>query len=80
MYAAVCGVNCCNQGNAGGVRYVAVVVLLCACNGFAWHRRVVITINDIDVLDLRVCYGGEWYNTADFPTLIETILPGATGG
>ncbi|EGO1726546.1 hypothetical protein ITO53_001407 [Salmonella enterica] len=31
--------------------------------------------DDIDVLDLRVCYNGEWYNTRFVPpTLIETIL------
>lgn len=30
---------------------------------------------DIDVLDLRVCYNGEWYNTRDVPPeLVETIL------
>ncbi len=29
---------------------------------------------DIDVLDLRVCYNGEWYNTRDVPeSLIEEI-------
>lgn len=31
--------------------------------------------SDIDVLDLRVCYNGEWYNTRYVPsTLIEKIL------
>ncbi len=31
--------------------------------------------NDIDVLDLRVCYNGEWYNTRIVPdTLIDEIL------
>ena len=30
---------------------------------------------DIDVLDFRVCYNGEWYNTRFVPpTLISTIL------
>lgn len=30
---------------------------------------------DIDVLDFRVCYNGEWYNTRFVPpALIETIL------
>lgn len=30
---------------------------------------------DIDVLDFRVCYNGEWYNTRFVPpSLIETIL------
>ncbi|MEL4015558.1 YlaC family protein [Dryocola clanedunensis] len=31
--------------------------------------------SDIDVLDLRVCYNGEWYNTRNVPPqLIEEIL------
>lgn len=31
--------------------------------------------SDIDVLDLRVCYNGEWYNTRNVPdTLISDIL------
>ena len=31
--------------------------------------------SDIDVLDLRVCYNGEWYNTRHVPaTLINDIL------
>lgn len=31
--------------------------------------------SDIDVLDLRVCYNGEWYNTRNVPaTLIDNIL------
>lgn len=31
--------------------------------------------DDIDVLDLRVCYNGEWYNTRNVPpTLIDKIL------
>lgn len=31
--------------------------------------------SDIDVLDLRVCYNGEWYNTRNVPsTLINDIL------
>ncbi|EEU9595757.1 YlaC family protein [Escherichia albertii] len=30
---------------------------------------------DIDVLDFRVCYNGEWYNTRYVPTvLVESIL------
>ncbi|VFS35853.1 Inner membrane protein ylaC [Yokenella regensburgei] len=30
---------------------------------------------DIDVLDFRVCYNGEWYNTRFVPTqLIDSIL------
>ncbi|EBZ2259790.1 hypothetical protein LAA31_000805 [Salmonella enterica subsp. enterica serovar Enteritidis] len=44
-----------------------LVVLFIAFNGFFFF--------DIDVLDLRVCYNGEWYNTRFVPpTLIETIL------
>ena len=31
--------------------------------------------SDIDVLDFRVCYNGEWYNTRNVPTsLIKEIL------
>lgn len=31
--------------------------------------------SDIDVLDFRVCYNGEWYNTRNVPTtLIDDIL------
>ncbi|WP_202302061.1 YlaC family protein [Dryocola clanedunensis] len=31
--------------------------------------------SDIDVLDLRVCYNGEWYNTRNVPlALIDKIL------
>lgn len=30
---------------------------------------------DIDVLDFRVCYNGEWYNTRFVPAaLVEAIL------
>ncbi len=54
-----------------------LVVLFIAFNGFFFFDIAPrYHYNDIDVLDLRVCYNGEWYNTRFVPpTLIETILP-----
>ncbi len=53
-----------------------LVVLFIAFNGFFFFDIAPrYHYNDIDVLDLRVCYNGEWYNTRFVPpTLIETIL------
>ncbi|WGA39392.1 YlaC family protein [Escherichia fergusonii] len=53
-----------------------LVVLFILLNGFFFfdvYPRY--RYEDIDVLDFRVCYNGEWYNTRFVPpTLIEVIL------
>lgn len=53
-----------------------LVVLFVLLNGFFFfdvHPRY--HYSDIDVLDLRVCYNGEWYNTRSVPeSLIDAIL------
>ncbi|WP_039056187.1 YlaC family protein [Enterobacter sp. Bisph1] len=53
-----------------------LVVLFIALNGFFFfdvYPRY--HYEDIDVLDFRVCYNGEWYNTRFVPDgLIEAIL------
>lgn len=53
-----------------------LVVLFVLMNGFFFFDvNPRYKFEDIDVLDLRVCYNGEWYNTRDVPTsLIEAIL------
>ena len=53
-----------------------LVVLFIVMNGFFFfdvaHRY---RYEDIDVLDFRVCYNGEWYNTRFVPdTLIDSIM------
>lgn len=59
---------------AGSVWLLNVLFIL--LNGFFFfdvHPRY--HFSDIDVLDLRVCYNGEWYNTRHVPsTLIDKIL------
>ena len=60
-----------------------LVVLFVLLNGFFFfdvYPRY--RYEDIDVLDFRVCYNGEWYNTRYVPPqLIERILqsPGVAG-
>ena len=53
-----------------------LVVLFALLNGFFFfdvYPRY--RYEDIDVLDFRVCYNGEWYNTRFVPqTLIDNIL------
>ncbi len=53
-----------------------LVVLFALLNGFFFfdvYPRY--HYEDIDVLDFRVCYNGEWYNTRFVPqTLIDDIL------
>ena len=53
-----------------------LVVLFALLNGFFFfdvYPRY--RYEDIDVLDFRVCYNGEWYNTRCVPqTLIDDIL------
>ncbi len=53
-----------------------LVVLFVVLNGFFFfdvYPRY--HYDDIDVLDFRVCYNGEWYNTRFVPAgLIEAIL------
>jgi len=53
-----------------------LVVLFALLNGFFFfdvYPRY--RYEDIDVLDFRVCYNGEWYNTRFVPqTLIDDIL------
>ncbi|EFC0134052.1 YlaC family protein [Escherichia coli] len=53
-----------------------LVVLFILLNGFFFfdvYPRY--RYEDIDVLDFRVCYNGEWYNTRFVPaTLVEAIL------
>ncbi|MEW7313864.1 YlaC family protein [Buttiauxella gaviniae] len=53
-----------------------LVVLFALLNGFFFFDvNPRYRYDDIDVLDLRVCYNGEWYNTRNVPaTLIEKIL------
>ncbi|CBG87293.1 YlaC family protein [Citrobacter rodentium] len=53
-----------------------LVVLFILLNGFFFFDVAPrYRYEDIDVLDLRVCYNGEWYNTRFVPpTLINTIL------
>lgn len=53
-----------------------LVVLFIVLNGFFFFDvNPRYRYEDIDVLDLRVCYNGEWYNTREVPPdLIETIL------
>lgn len=52
-----------------------LVVLFVLLNGFFFFDvNPRYRYEDIDVLDLRVCYNGEWYNTRDVPeSLIEEI-------
>lgn len=53
-----------------------LVVLFIALNGFFFFDVAPrYRYEDIDVLDFRVCYNGEWYNTRFVPkTLIDSIL------
>ena len=53
-----------------------LVVLFALLNGFFFFDvNPRYRYDDIDVLDLRVCYNGEWYNTRNVPpTLIDKIL------
>ncbi|OAT33874.1 putative inner membrane protein [Buttiauxella brennerae ATCC 51605] len=53
-----------------------LVVLFALLNGFFFFDvNPRYRYDDIDVLDLRVCYNGEWYNTRNVPdTLINKIL------
>jgi len=53
-----------------------LVVLFIVLNGFFFFDVAPrYRYEDIDVLDFRVCYNGEWYNTRFVPeTLIDTIL------
>ncbi|KJM64969.1 hypothetical protein B5M10_13655 [Pluralibacter gergoviae] len=53
-----------------------LVVLFILLNGFFFFDVTPrYRYEDIDVLDLRVCYNGEWYNTRFVPpALIDTIL------
>ncbi|WP_435947410.1 YlaC family protein [Dryocola sp. BD586] len=53
-----------------------LVVLFALLNGFFFFDvNPRYRYSDIDVLDLRVCYNGEWYNTRNVPaTLIDDIL------
>ncbi|EPF15430.1 MULTISPECIES: YlaC family protein [Cedecea] len=53
-----------------------LVVLFALCNAFFFFDvNPRYRYSDIDVLDLRVCYNGEWYNTRNVPTtLIDQIL------
>ncbi|MGK6623858.1 YlaC family protein [Citrobacter freundii] len=53
-----------------------LVVLFVVLNGFFFFDVAPrYRFEDIDVLDFRVCYNGEWYNTRFVPSsLIDTIL------
>ncbi|BCG10489.1 MULTISPECIES: YlaC family protein [Buttiauxella] len=53
-----------------------LVALFALLNGFFFFDvNPRYRYDDIDVLDLRVCYNGEWYNTRNVPpTLIDKIL------
>ncbi|WDB46621.1 YlaC family protein [Escherichia albertii] len=53
-----------------------LVVLFILLNGFFFFDVYpCYRYEDIDVLDFRVCYNGEWYNTRYVPTvLVESIL------
>ncbi|WP_336219073.1 YlaC family protein [Citrobacter amalonaticus] len=53
-----------------------LVVLFIILNGFFFFDVAPrYRYEDIDVLDFRVCYNGEWYNTRFVPSeLISTIL------
>lgn len=53
-----------------------LIVLFALLNGFFFFDvNPRYRYDDIDVLDLRVCYNGEWYNTRNVPpTLIDKIL------
>lgn len=53
-----------------------LVVLFALLNGFFFFDvNPRYRYSDIDVLDLRVCYNGEWYNTRNVPpVLIDSIL------
>ncbi|CAM6261192.1 MULTISPECIES: YlaC family protein [Citrobacter] len=53
-----------------------LVVLFILLNGFFFFDVAPrYRYEDIDVLDFRVCYNGEWYNTRFVPpALVETIL------
>ncbi|ALR75748.1 YlaC family protein [[Enterobacter] lignolyticus] len=53
-----------------------LVVLFVLLNGFFFFDIAPrYRYEDIDVLDLRVCYNGEWYNTRFVPPqLIDTIM------
>jgi hypothetical protein len=53
-----------------------LVVLFIVLNGFFFFDVAPrYRYEDIDVLDFRVCYNGEWYNTRFVPNgLIDTIL------
>jgi hypothetical protein len=52
-----------------------LVVLFVVFNAFFFDVNPRYRYEDIDVLDFRVCYNGEWYNTRYVPNqLIESIL------
>lgn len=53
-----------------------LVVLFVLLNGFFFFDvNPRYRYEDIDVLDFRVCYNGEWYNTRDVPAeLVEAIM------
>ncbi|MCS2153128.1 YlaC family protein [Scandinavium goeteborgense] len=53
-----------------------LVVLFIVMNGFFFFDVAPrYRYEDIDVLDFRVCYNGEWYNTRFVPdTLIDSIM------
>ena len=52
-----------------------LVVLFVVFNAFSFDVHPRYRYEDIDVLDFRVCYNGEWYNTRFVPPeLIDSIL------
>ncbi|WP_436893528.1 YlaC family protein [Siccibacter turicensis] len=53
-----------------------LVVLFVLLNGFVFFDvNPRYRYEDIDVLDFRVCYNGEWYNTRDVPaSLVQAIM------
>lgn len=74
-------VNFCHHGGDVAVETLSgsvwlLVVLFILLNGFFFfdvYPRY--RYEDIDVLDFRVCYNGEWYNTRFVPAaLVEAIL------
>lgn len=78
---SVCTLLFCHHGGDVAVETLSgsvwlLVVLFILLNGFFFfdvYPRY--RYEDIDVLDFRVCYNGEWYNTRFVPAaLVEAIL------
>lgn len=58
-----------------GITWLMTLLFVLMNLMFFFEIRPRYRYEDIDVLDLRVCYNGEWYNTRSVPqSLLERIL------